>query len=196
MDSNEAATDSDAKAVFHGRNFVVYRHKVDLPTGESQEHEYLWRTDGARIIAFDEQGQVLLTREYRHELKEWDWRVPGGKVDPGETPKEAAHREFREETGFKAANLHFLWGTTPDSTVRYRRYFFLAKDLSEVGASRDDGEQMSVHWVPLDRAAEMALEGEIKEEISALALLRVRSSLDELDLANALPASVAPRHAD
>jgi ADP-ribose pyrophosphatase len=193
MHENDAIPEGNAEAVFHGRNFVVYRHEVELPGGESEEHEYLWRTDGARIIGFNNEGEVLLTREYRHELGDWDWRVPGGKVDAGETPQQAAKREFREETGFEAGHLHFLWPTTLDSTVRYRRYFFIAKDLKSVGVSREAGEQMSVHWIELDRAAEMALAGEIKEEISALALLRVRNSLDDLKYANALPPAVAAK---
>jgi ADP-ribose diphosphatase len=163
------------REVFRGRNFAVRQEEVRLPGGEVEVHEHVWRTDGTRIIALDESRRVLLTHEYRHELTDWDWRIPGGKIDGDETPEEAAAREFREEAGYEARQLHFLWTTTPDSTVRYQRFFFLATGLTEVGANRDAGEKLTVHWLSLDDACSKALNGEIKEEISALALLRLRN---------------------
>jgi 8-oxo-dGTP pyrophosphatase MutT (NUDIX family) len=166
--------------VFKGRNFSVRQEKVELSGGRVETHEHVWRTDGTRIIAIDDQAQVLLTHEYRHELRERDWRVPGGKIDSGERPENAARREFREEAGHEADTLRFLWATTPDSTVRYRRYFFLATGLREVEAAREPGEDLTVHWIPLDDACDKALKGEVREEISALALLRVRSELSRL----------------
>jgi len=163
--------------VFHGRNFIVREERVKLPNGEVETHEHVWRTDGTRIIALDANGKVLLTHEFRHELGDWDWRIPGGKIDTGEKPEQAAAREFREEAGYAAEDLRFLWATTLDSTVRYRRYFFLARGLTEVGAQHEPGEDLTVHWVSLEDACERALRGEIREEISALALLRIRHLL-------------------
>ncbi len=172
MKPNSDSTDLDE--VFRGRNFVVRQEKVELPGGLVELHEHVWRTDGARIVAVDDRGRVLLTREFRHELGERDWRIPGGKVDPTEDPEQTAGRELQEETGYQAARLKFLWSTTPDSTVRYRRHFFIATDLTEVGAAHDPGESMTIHWMSLDEACEKALAGEVREEISALALLRIR----------------------
>lgn len=163
--------------VFHGRNFIVREEQVELPNGQVETHEHVWRTDGTRIIALDAEGRVLLTHEFRHELGDWDWRIPGGKIDAGEKPEEAAAREFREEAGYAAEDLQFLWVTTPDSTVRYQRYFFLARDLTEVGAQRESGESLTVHWVSLEDACERALAGDVREEISALSLLRLRHRL-------------------
>jgi ADP-ribose pyrophosphatase len=175
----EAGADG-LKEVFRGRNFLVRQERVELADGRVEVHEHVWRTDGARIVAIDDRGRVLLTHEFRHELGERDWRIPGGKIDPGESPEEAARREFREEAGFVAGTMRFLWPTTPDSTVRYRRFFFLATDLTEVGADHEPGEDLTTHWVDLDDACEKALRGEIREEISALALLRIRHDLERL----------------
>lgn len=177
MHSIERDTPGPYREVFHGRNFVVRQEDVKLPGGGVETHEHVWRTDGTRIVAFNDRGQVLLTHEYRHELGERDWRIPGGKIDPGEQPEAAARREFREETGYEAEAFRYLWASTPDSTVRYQRFFFIATQLREVGAEHDAGEELTVHWVDLDDACDKALRGEVREEISALALLRIRHVL-------------------
>lgn len=164
---------NDHELVFAGKNFKVFHEHVTARSGARELHEYVWRTDGARIIALSGDA-ILMSREYRHELGAFDWRLPGGKVDPGESPEDAARRELREETGCSASEWEFLWSTTPDSTVRYRRHFFVATGIQMGTPSRDDGEEIATTWMPIEQACQLALAGEIREEISALAVLRLK----------------------
>jgi 8-oxo-dGTP pyrophosphatase MutT (NUDIX family) len=56
-----------------------------------------------RLVVLDAAGRVLLfhTRDPEHpELGTW-WELPGGGLDPGETYREAALRELREEAGIR-----------------------------------------------------------------------------------------------
>lgn len=50
-----------------------------------------------------ERGRVLLTQRKRGTHLEGAWELPGGKVEPGEDPKDALARELREEIGVEAA---------------------------------------------------------------------------------------------
>jgi ADP-ribose pyrophosphatase YjhB (NUDIX family) len=53
------------------------------------------RVEGANVYATDVDGRILVVRPtYTNK-----WMLPGGRVERGETPHEAAIRETREETG-------------------------------------------------------------------------------------------------
>lgn len=63
-------------------------------------------TMGVRVIAINEQKQVLLVR---HGYTP-GWHLPGGGVDRGETMQEAASRELEEETGYRVDGAMVLRG--------------------------------------------------------------------------------------
>jgi len=56
------------------------------------------RTEGAHVLATDEQGGILVVRT---TYLGPDWMLPGGRVERGETPHAAAFRETLEETGLR-----------------------------------------------------------------------------------------------
>ena len=60
-------------------------------------HALLWLTT-ARTVTVDDVGQILLGRYPRSDT----WTIPGGVIDPGEQPADAAVRECYEETGIMA----------------------------------------------------------------------------------------------
>jgi 8-oxo-dGTP pyrophosphatase MutT (NUDIX family) len=83
------------------------------------------------VLLIDEQDRVLLLRA---NVGEGDvWITPGGALEPGETPEQAALRELGEETGIQSAELspcvwtrvhHFDWG---GARYEQRERFFVAR---------------------------------------------------------------------
>ena len=66
--------------------------------------------DVALVLLVDSSGAVLLQhRDPDAGASPNQWSLPGGHVEPGESPEEAARRELLEETGLTAGELHPLW---------------------------------------------------------------------------------------
>jgi 8-oxo-dGTP diphosphatase len=105
--------------------------------------------DTAVVIVRDDAGRVLLV----HQNYKWKLHgLPGGMVEPGETPAEAAVREALEETGLRVAvgerlsveELVYLTGEP------YRAHVFAAASVEGEAAVQDAAEIASVGWYELN----------------------------------------------
>lgn len=79
------------------RHLASFTPADPLPLSEGMRHAAV-----GLIVAAGEQGEaaLLLTRRAaKLKAHAGQWALPGGRIDPGETPAEAALREAREEIG-------------------------------------------------------------------------------------------------
>ena len=88
------------------------------------------------------------------------WGVPGGEIEDGESPLEAALRETREETGYRVELLHdpelvieyeFRWKR---ETHRCRTHWFAVRPLPGIEHEPHAGDQdylTELRWIPIDQ---------------------------------------------
>jgi 8-oxo-dGTP diphosphatase len=103
----------------------------------------------AAVVVRD--GHVLLCQRHDGEHLPLLWEFPGGKIDPGETPREALARELDEELGVRSEvgdQVAEILHRYPEKTVWLR--FFRA---SIVGEPRPIVHR-AIEWVALERASE------------------------------------------
>lgn len=124
--------------------FTVGYDDVRRPDGEAR---YYWIDpgDAVVVVAHDrETDELLMVEQYRPKLRGRFCELPGGGIDADESPREAARRELREETGYRAGRLDRLGAYHPSSYTRMTRHVWYATDLSAGEPDRDDGERLSV----------------------------------------------------
>jgi 8-oxo-dGTP pyrophosphatase MutT (NUDIX family) len=71
---------------------------VELPDGRHLEHRLFRLPPSAGAVAVGGQHRALLIWRHRFITGRWGWEVPMGRVNPGETPGQAAAREVEEES--------------------------------------------------------------------------------------------------
>lgn len=165
--------------VFTGRIVTISAGDVLLPDGSSRYFEVIHHPGGAVAVAVDDAGQVCLLRQYRPAAGDWVWELPAGKLEPPEPPLRTAQRELMEEAGRQAAQWQPL-GTVLSSPGVFDEvlHLYLARDLSPCPTAPEPGEVLEVHWLPMAEAVRRALQGELHDAKTIIALLRARAALD------------------
>lgn len=151
---------------------VVLEESPPLPNGRRKQAARIYRPDTVSIIAFKDPEHILLLHEYRPFYAEWIWMLPSGKIDKETDMHAAAQRELQEETGFKAAELTYLWNTNSTESIVSTNHIFVARDLSPAPLPQDEDELMEAHPMTLDEALEKVLKSAKVHTPSAYGLLR------------------------
>lgn len=138
-----------------------------------REHEYFHIAAGSwvNVVALTKAGELVLVRQERHGVEATTLEIPGGMVDEGEDPAEAALRELAEETGYVGRVAEPLGWVHPNPALQSNRCFtFLVRDVEPGPAHPDELEEIEVSTVPLASARELVRRGEITHALVVCAL--------------------------
>ena len=172
MSDSQLEPTVESKLVYQGRIVTLRVDTVRLANGRLTTREIAEHSESVCMVPLDEQGNVLMVRQYRKPPETQLLEVPAGGMEPGEDPQAAALRELQEEIGFTAGTLRQLPGfwVTPGWSTEYM-HVYLATDLRPATLPPDYDEAIVVEQVPLHEVHEMIQEGLIKDGKSIAALL-------------------------
>jgi ADP-ribose pyrophosphatase len=165
-------SEETVRSLYRGRVVHLLSETVSLPNGRTTTLEIVRHPGAAAIVPVDDEGRVHLIRQFRHAAGGFIYEVPAGTLNPGEAPEVCAARELIEEAGVRARRFDRLGSilTTPGFTDEVI-HLFLARDLTPAEQNLDHDEVLSVEKVPLTRAIDMCLRGELRDAKSMCALL-------------------------
>lgn len=175
--------DGEARVLFSGKLFRVVLQP--MRAGEKTfEFERVIRPPGTRIIVL-KNDKILITKEFRSEFADYDYRLPGGKVfDSLEDyvasdatqiltqAEAAAKRECLEEAGLEPKSIRYLCSSKAGATVEWDLHFFVVEDFEMKNQQLEDGEHIEVNWYSLQEVKKLCLNGSIREDRTVGVLLR------------------------
>ncbi|MBM3925906.1 MAG: NUDIX hydrolase [SAR202 cluster bacterium] len=169
----------ESRRVFEGRIVNLRVDTVRMANERTTTREVVEHAPCVCIVPLDDDGSVILVRQYRKPVEKFLLEVPAGGMDKGEDPKAAAHRELQEETGLRARRmepLSFFW-TTPGFCDEGMNAF-LATGLTKGDDHMDEDEDIEVERVPLSQVPDMISSGQIQDvkTIASLMLVFARRS--------------------
>ena len=154
--------------------FRVRQDQARWPDGQVRTFSYIQTSGAVWVVPVTGDGQIVLIRQFRYMLDDWQWEVPaGGFHDFGGDPVELAKHELEEEVGGSSDDwLYVGCFNTGASIIEEKSHFVLARGVQlDREPHREPAEIIEVHLTPIERAMEMARSGEIADAHSALALL-------------------------
>ena len=150
---------------------------VELPDGRRLDHRLIRTPPGAGVAAVDDASRVLLIWRHRFITDTWGWEIPLGKVEEGESPIQAAAREFEEETGWRAGPLRHLIDVQPTPGISdSRHHVYVASTATQVGEP-DGIESERTEWIPLSGLASLIDRGDMASGTTLAALLYLQSKI-------------------
>ena len=155
--------------------------RCELPNGHIAEYHLLEYADEVMIFALTKNQEVVLIEQYRYGIQEAILELPGGSVDEGESPLEAAQRELMEETGYASDTFIEVGCTSPNPAIYTNRvYSFLATDVEKVENQPVDHETSQVSVIPLEEVIAMAKNENLIHSLNLSTLFFVLSCLQRI----------------
>lgn len=155
----------------------IHEDAIVRPDGRDGLYGIVEYSGGVTTVAINQRGEVYLVKEYHYAVDTYGITLPGGGIDKGETPLEAAKRELKEEAGVLASEWVHLGSAQPlPMIVNTTEQLFLAMDAK---ISSEHEEAFSLLTMPFNEAVTLVMDSKIQHAASCIAILKAEAYLAE-----------------
>ena len=132
-----------SEVIYEGKVFGVRKDDVEEPTGVKATRVVITHPGSVVVLPVLKDRRIVMIRQYRHATRQYLWELVAGRIDAGESVKEAAARELKEETGYSAKRCtEFLDFWPTPGFLEERMHLMLAEGLTEGEATPEEDEKI------------------------------------------------------
>ena len=159
--------------IFDGVKVALEVHEIETADGRRHTREIVVHGGAVLILGVTDAGDVVMIRVHRYPVGGDLWELPAGTLEAGDAdPAARARAELREETGYTAGRIEPLGSFyTSPGILTERMHCFLATNLTRGDRALEEGEEITVHPMPLAEALGLIDAGEIVDGKTVAALL-------------------------
>ncbi len=123
----------------------------------------------ATALAFTEEEEIILVKQYRHPIEEIVFETPGGFIDEGEDFVTGMKRELMEETGYSFSNIESIgrMAANPALINNYTELYIATGGKKVANQKLDHNEEIEIVLVPMDKLIDMLMKQEFKQSLHA-----------------------------
>ncbi len=156
---------------------------LDRSPYNSREHTFcvIDSPDWVNLVPVTEQGEIVMIRQYRHGSQQVTLEIPGGMIDAGEEPADAAMRECQEETGYIVDQVSPLGVLNPNPALfgNSLHTFFGHVVAIDDKVHVSETEKTEVELVPVSDIRRLLLDGTIDHALVCATLWRFLDQWDK-----------------
>jgi ADP-ribose pyrophosphatase len=154
-----------------------FKDEIQFPDGTEGTYSWVNRRNGVGVVVITTDNKILLNKEFRYVIRTSSWELPGGGIDEGEDPAEAAKRELYEETGIKVEKVKKLGFFYPLHSFNTESVTLFTTEIDPQSVTTDESEgheQVDEQkFFSFAEALEMIDNGEIIDALTANAIQMV-----------------------
>ena len=157
-----------SKYLIENKIFKLREDRVISPKKESEHPVWVIDTPNwVNIIPITENNEVILINQHRFGTEQLSLEIPGGMVDEGEKPIEAAIRELSEETGYTSSEVIEIGRVESNPAIMSNHtYSYLALDVCQTEEQKLHGmEDIEILKKPIEEIPLSIEKGEIEHAL-------------------------------
>jgi ADP-ribose pyrophosphatase len=149
----------------HGRIVDFYSYDMEVPNGNCTKWDIIEHKGAAAIVPVDEDGKIILVRQYRGAIDDLLLEIPaGGRDSVEEDFLTCAARELEEEIGYRSNEIHHLLDYHSAAAYTSEKIgIYYTEKLIPSKQHLDENELIQIERYTVDEIVEMIFDGEITD---------------------------------